>query len=465
MAVKERRPLQSPDVTADARVRYPQMTAASGLRSMLATPLLIGDRVIGALTVLREDVHHFTREEQALATAFADQAAIALENARLFSSVRNYSERLEGMVAERTSELDLQKRFVEVVLETLPLGLYVLDRDFRVVSANPEGARALGGDDIGQRSFLELVPEANVVAVGNLLTEVLASRRVKQVEQEVVRGDDTRTFRLTGAPLAPPGERRRHAILLIEDITLGKRLERQMLLTERLSTAGRLVAGVAHELNNPLATIAGCAEALRERGREPSLAGLDAFKDFPSYLSLIEEEAYRCKDFTASLLQFVREPGSRRALTDLNQLVEKTLELLRHQPRFAESRMLTELDPALPEVLANEGKLRQVLLGLSANALEAMEGRGTLTVRTGSRGVAEVEVVLVDCGPGIPEHVLPRIFDPFFTTKPVGQGTGLGLAIAQGIVTDHGGRIEVSTKPGEGTTFRVLLPVSGETLP
>jgi signal transduction histidine kinase len=225
------------------------------------------------------------------------------------------------------------------------------------------------------------------------------------------------------------------------------------------------VAGVAHELNNPLATIAGCAEALRERGREPELAALDAFKDFPSYLSLIEEEAYRCKEFTASLLQFVREPGSRRAPTDLNQLVEKTLDLLRHQPRFAESRTLTELDPALPEVLANEGQLRQVLLGLSANGLEAMEGRGTLIVRTCPRGAGEVEVVLVDCGPGIPEHVLPRIFDPFFTTKPVGQGTGLGLAIAQGIVTDHGGRIEVTSRPGEGSTFRIVLPVSGETAP
>ena len=122
--------------------------------------------------------------------------------------------------------------------------------------------------------------------------------------------------------------------------------------------------------------------------------------------------------------------------------------------------MTAELHPALPAVVANEGQLRQVFLGLAANALEAMEGRGTLTVRTRRRPHDEVEVEFTDEGPGIPEHVLPRVFDPFFTTKPPGQGTGLGLAIAQGIVADHGGRIEVASRAGAGASFRVILPVA-----
>jgi signal transduction histidine kinase len=241
-----------------------------------------------------------------------------------------------------------------------------------------------------------------------------------------------------------------------------------MLLTERLTTAGRLAAGVAHELNNPLATIAGCAEALKERAQDPRLGEAEAFKDFPSYLSLIEEEAYRCKEITGSLLQFVREPGSRRAPTDVNALVEKALELLSHQSRFAQSRLVADLDPTLPSMIANEGQLRQVFLGLSANALEAMDGHGTLTVRTGQPHPGEVQIAFEDQGPGIAEDILPRVFDPFFTTKPPGQGTGLGLAIAQGIVADHAGRIEVSSHPGAGTTFRVILPLaasSGDTGP
>jgi signal transduction histidine kinase len=201
---------------------------------------------------------------------------------------------------------------------------------------------------------------------------------------------------------------------------------------------------------------------LKDRNLPP---GLDAFKDFPAYLELIEEEAYRCKEITGSLLQFVRDPGSRRVSAEVNVLIEKALELLSHQPRFAESRLVTDLDHALPLVLANEGQLRQVFLGLAGNALEAMDGRGTLTVTTRRRGGREVEITFADEGPGIPTDVLPRVFDLFFTTKPPGQGTGLGLAIAQGIVVDHGGRIEVSSRPGAGATFRVILTVGPDPAP
>jgi two-component system NtrC family sensor kinase len=457
-AVQERRPIQSADLHNDPRVRYRQLSAGGGFRSMLAAPLVLGDEAIGALTVLRRDVHQFSLEEEALVSAFADQAAMALEHARLYSSVRTYSEQLEAMVAARTRELDEQKRFVEVVLETLPLGLFVLDRDLAVVSANREGIGLLPFPPAGHPAFLELIPADAAGNIREFLEAVMAARAVRQMEQEIPSGPETRTVRLTAAALRESGGDARHALVLVEDITLQKRLERQMLLTERLTTAGRLAAGVAHELNNPLATIAGCAEALKERAQEPDLSALEAFKDFPGYLSLIEEEAYRCKEITGSLLQFVREPGSRRAPIDVNGLVEKALELLSHQSRFADSQFVTELDPELPMVIGNEGQLRQVFLGLSSNALEAMDGRGTLTVRTRRRNLAEVELVFEDQGPGIPEDILPRVFDPFFTTKPPGQGTGLGLAIAQGIVADHAGRIEVTSRAGVGATFRVIFP-------
>jgi two-component system, NtrC family, sensor kinase len=459
LAVKERRPVQSADLYRDPRhvVRYRQLPAGSGLRSMLAAPLLVGDDVIGALTVLRSDVHHFTPEEESLVAAFADQAAMALEHARLYSSVRTYSEQLEAMVATRTRELDEQKRFVEVVLETLPLGLFVLDGALRVISANREGTALLPYAAGAGVRFPDLVPAARAREVRAFVEAALTAGDIRQLEEDMPSGAEPRTFRLTAAPLAAPGGDRAHALVLVEDITLRKRLERQMVLTERLTTAGRMAAGVAHELNNPLATIAGCAEALKERARDPELSGRPGFKDFPSYLALIEEEAYRCKEITGSLLHFVRDPGSRRAPTDLNALVDKVLELLSHQPRFGQSQLVTDLDPTLPQLVANEGHLRQVFLGLSANALEAMEGRGTLTVRTRRRS-GEVEVIFEDQGPGIPEDVLPRIFDPFFTTKPPSQGTGLGLAIAQGIVTDHGGHIEVVPRTGSGAVFRVVFP-------
>ncbi|MBI2158121.1 MAG: GAF domain-containing protein [Candidatus Rokubacteria bacterium] len=450
LAVSERRPVQSRDLHDDPRVRYPQLPRAAGFRSMLAVPLRVGDRAIGAISVFRRDVHEFSAAEEELLLALADQAAIALEHARLYTAQ-------EGMVAERTRELDSQKRFVEVVLETLPLGVFVLDAGLGVVRANREGARVLACDAGARCSFPGLLPADTAEPVRAFLREAFATRRVGSTEEEIVVAGEAKMFRFTVAPFESAADTVTHAVLLVEDITRAKRLERQMLLTERLTVAGRLAAGVAHELNNPLATIAGCAEALRERLREAADAGRAALADFPNYLGLIEEEAYRCKEITGSLLQFVREPGSRRAPTDLNGLVQKAVELLAHQSRFAESRFVTELDAALPPATVNEGQLRQVFLGLASNGLEAMDGRGTLTLRSRVRR-GEIEVEFEDAGPGIPDENLPRVFDPFFTTKPPGQGTGLGLAIAQGIVADHGGRIEVTSRPGKGSVFRVVLP-------
>jgi GAF domain-containing protein/signal transduction histidine kinase len=460
-AVEQRRTLQTSNLQNNPRTpsRYRELPAGGGFRSMMAAPLLVGDQAIGALTALRRDVHHFSPEEESLVAAFADQAAMALEHARLYSSVRTYSEQLEAMVAARTRELDEQKRFVEVVLETLPLGLFVLDEELSLVSVNREGTALLPWSASSRPSFPDLMPAVKGDEVRDFLQSVMVARAIRQGEHEFSVGAEARTIRLTAVPVGGPGGDATYVLVLVEDITLRKRLERQMLLTERLTTAGFLASGVAHELNNPLATIAGCAEALRERARDPDLREQAGFKDFPSYLSLIEEEAFRCKEITGSLLQFVREPGSRRAPIDVNGLIERALDLLSHQSRFSASRFTIELDPRLPLVVANEGQLRQVFLGLSANALEAMDGRGTLTVRTIRRNAAEIEVVFEDQGPGIPEDILPRVFDPFFTTKPPGQGTGLGLAIAQGIIADHAGRIEAFSSVGAGATFRVIIPV------
>jgi signal transduction histidine kinase len=450
LAVQQRRPMQSPDIWADTRAMYQHLVRGSGFRSMLVAPLLRGDHAIGAISVLRHDVHEFSAHEEELLVALASQAAIALEHARLYTE-------LEGMVADRTRELDAQKRFVEVVLETMPIGVLVLDDLLNVVRINRAGARALACASDAHGPLAQFLPRDKGEVVLGFLGAAFNSRRGGSIEEEMVIAGDAKIFRFTVAPVAPSSDRGAYAVTLVEDITRAKGLERQMLLTERLTTAGRLAAGVAHELNNPLATIAGCAVSLQGQLGAVERAMTES-TDFRHYLGLIEEEAYRCKEITGSLLQFVRDPGSHREPTDLNSVVVKAVELLARQKRFTGSHVVTDLDVALPPVAVNEGQLRQVCLGLASNALEAMEGRGTLTVRS-RVGHGSVEIELEDEGPGIPEENLARIFHPFFTTKPPGQGTGLGLAIAQGIVTDHGGRIEVTSVVGRGSIFRVVLPL------
>jgi two-component system, NtrC family, sensor kinase len=443
-------PIRVDDIRFDPRSARRDVDEQEGIRSMLCVPLKVGGILIGVISAFSTRAAVFTAHHQELLEAFADQAAIALDHARLYAQ-------LEARVTERTQELDEQKRFVEVVLETLPLGVFVLDAASRVIRVNREGARVLGCEGAGGSRFSELLAEDRTEAVSRFLAEVFASRGVRTLEITVTIAAELKTLRLTAAPVESAGEPVEHVVLLVEDITRAKRLEQQMLLTERLTTAGRLAAGVAHELNNPLATIAGCAEALLARAREDALGEMPGIDDFRRYLALIEEEAYRCKEITGSLLQFVREPGGRRTPTDLNALVVKTLELLSRQSRFAGRRLRTDLDPAHPAVTVNEGQMRQVFLGIAANALEAMGADGTLTIRS-RQARDEIEIEFEDEGPGIADETLGRIFDPFFTTKPPGQGTGLGLAIAQGIVTDHGGRIQVTSWPGKGSTFRVVLP-------
>jgi len=216
---------------------------------------------------------------------------------------------------------------------------------------------------------------------------------------------------------------------------------------------GQLAGGVAHEINNPLAGILTFAQLMkRDVGR--------ARNDVES-LQLIEESALRCKRIVESLLQFSRrsQEGDRRPF-ELNRCVDDSAFLFSAQLKKSPHASLeVRTDPDLPPVIGDTGQMGQVLLNLLQNGLYALEGKqGTLSVSTGRRDT-HVFFSVRDTGSGIEPSVLPRIFEPSFTTKPPGQGTGLGLAIAYRIVQDHGGRFEVQSAPGEGSTFTVLLPI------
>jgi PAS domain S-box-containing protein len=232
----------------------------------------------------------------------------------------------------------------------------------------------------------------------------------------------------------------------------------QLVSSEKMASLGKLAAGIAHEINNPLGGILIYSSLMMEE--------IPAEDPKRGDLSRIVQETGRCKEIVKSLLEFARQTEPKMEPTDINRAITDGLFFLENQALFHNIRIIKKLDPILPFVKGNASQLKQVFMNIIVNAAEAIHGSGTLTITTSpAPDRKSVLVEFTDTGEGIPEENLTRIFDPFFTTKDVGKGTGLGLATSYGIVEEHGGKIRVKSKVGEGTTFTIELPTFPETQP
>lgn len=247
-----------------------------------------------------------------------------------------------------------------------------------------------------------------------------------------------------------------------------ERVYERLLETEKLAATGRLAAGVAHELNNPLASIAGYAEDLLELARAPELAALKEFGDFPESLHVIEEQAYRCKKIIRQLLTYARPSAYKLEPLEIGALAADVLPLVEHKVKGRDIPIVLDVEPDTPRVLGDRTSLQQVLVNLLENALDAIKvDKGQVTVRAGPSPAepGTVEVAVTDTGAGIPAAIRAKVFEPFFSTKPAGHGTGLGLSICHGIVSRLHGRIALESEEGRGTTVRVRLPAAPAEVP
>jgi two-component system NtrC family sensor kinase len=231
---------------------------------------------------------------------------------------------------------------------------------------------------------------------------------------------------------------------------------------EKLASVGLLAAGIAHELNNPLTGVLTFSHLVREKMPEGSPEAED--------MDLVIRETRRCASIIRRLLDFAREKAPEKKYVDLNQVIEDTVSIVDVQARVRDIEIRLDLDRELPKVWADGDLVKQVVMNMLVNSQQAIDGGGSITVQSrrckelrraepGGAAVPMVELAITDTGCGIPEKDLRRIFDPFFTSKEVGKGTGLGLSVSHGIVAAHGGSIEVQSKVGEGSTFRVYLPI------
>jgi len=392
----------------------------------------------------------------------------------------------QGLLAlKRQVELHLRMRLQvrqaqarnRQLLESSGDAVFLLDEAGRVLEANPVAGRLLGltSPQLIGASFELLAPEGEREALARALQELLQRGSVRLENQGLKSTRGERVSLDLSASLQEVGTSRR-LLVVGHDLTEKRRLEQQSIQNDRLASVGALAAGIAHEINNPIAYVLSNVSYL-ERWRDELERTLAAMPGFPTQVAdmlveakeVISESLDGCKrirDIVRDMRFFAHAPDESLAPVDINASLDFVLRMAQTELKRT-ARLEKDYDLELPPVLSSESRLSQVFLNLVINALQAMPSGGpqrhTLRVRTVREG-ERVRVDVSDTGHGIPAEVLPRIFDPFFTTKPAGSGTGLGLSISHSLIQKMGGEMRVSSEPGSGTTFTLLLPL-GERVP
>jgi two-component system, NtrC family, sensor kinase len=383
-------------------------------------------------------------EDVELLESMASYVGIAIQNARLYASLE-----------QKISEYERLKEFNENIVESINVGVFAVDLEERIDSWNAqmEVMYAMSRQEAVGQNLREILPTEFVSEFLRLKNEPGVHNLYRFRLQ--TRSGENRCANVAIAPLVSRNFDVVGRIIIVDDITERMELEAQLTQADKLSSIGLLAAGVAHEVNTPLAVISSYTQMLAKQVRgDQRVAPL---------LDKITQQTFRASEIVNGLLNFSRTGAAEFAALDLNQIIVETLKLLEHQFRASQVQLETSLEDDLPPILGNSGKLQQVFLNLFLNAKDAMAAGGTLRVATQANGHVAVDVS--DTGSGIALEHVQRIYDPFFTTKTTvseGQrrGTGLGLAVTYGIIQEHAGKIQVESQVGSGTTFHLEFPTA-----
>jgi two-component system NtrC family sensor kinase len=395
--------------------------------SWVGTPLA-ANQPLGAVWLGSARPGRFGPDTLALVRAIAAPAAVALQSARLVTA------------------LSQGKREWEQTVDAISQGICVVDAAGVIRRANRTFCAMVDVPltGVAGRPWISLVPPAWADAIQAALRDAPGA-----ADHDLPAGD--RTFRVSALPLEGAGTA--HAVLIFEDQTVTRRLQAQLIQSEKMSAIGQLIAGVAHDLNNPLASVVGFADYLVETsGAAPP--------EMIEPLRAIQQEAERAANIVRNLLGFARKQERRRQVVAVRELVDGTLLLLRNHLVASKIDTEMDIDDRVPDVCVDLNQIRQVFVNLITNAAQAIElsGTGSRIVIRARPWLDGVAVTVEDDGPGVPPDITDRIFEPFFTTKGAGEGTGLGLSICHGIVKEHGGRLTLVPTNRRGAVFQVELP-------
>jgi PAS domain S-box-containing protein len=349
-------------------------------------------------------------------------------------------------LTEQVAVISRSKEEWQETFDSITDLLAVIDRDGRIIRAN--------------RAFREYFALSEREATGKKCDELPLGISLpfewpqRSTTREVSDDRTGKAFQISLFPSYTRDGDFLRSVLIIKDITEKKESEMHLIMNERLAALGQLASGIAHEVNNPLATVRVCTEGLLKRVERGRLE----FPLLEKYLRVIKAEVNRCKQITNGMLSFVRKRRNGKETINLPEILDQTLEMLRLQGGLAGIQVLRNYKKEKLTFRGYEGELQQVFLSVLLNALEAMGGRGNLTIETGAEG-GVVFTRITDTGPGIPSDHIGRVFDPFFTTKREKGGTGLGLSIAKKIIEQNEGTIQVTSEEEKGTTFTIVLPI------
>lgn len=415
--------------------------ASAGVDRLYCVPLLAKARPIGVLVVCGGAEEEFSNEQINLLAVVSSQAALAIDNAKLYTETEN-----------RLREISCIKRFTDTVLANVSTGIIVVDRECKVRLVN-EAARRLCSDlgfvGDGDRCCQPEMLVEHEALIGPIL-HTLATGESSSNYPCVIQGPG-REMALEVQVTPLPGENGiEGTIVLLRDMTERLRLEEKVRQTERLAAVGELAAGAAHEIRNPLTSIRGFIQLL-----EPQLKSAQTDS---TCVQIILEEISRIDEIIKDLLLMAKPATPRIETCRMEQVVEDSIVLVQNEATARGVSIERDFPPDLVAIRADPRQLRQVFLNLFTNALDAMPAGGVITVCIRVEdGFIRADVK--DTGIGIPAEDLKRLFDPFYTTKET--GVGLGLSVCHGIIRSHGGRIEVQSSPGQGAVFSVYLPVTG----
>ena len=408
-------------------------------------PLRVHGRIIGFWALgKRINGEFLSTEDLDLIGTLSGYAAIAMDNALLYRS-------LEG----KASELAQLKAYNEDVVESITVGVAVIDPDGEITVWNNamETIFSIESGDVLGKNVSDVFPEDLVGALrrgieGPKWVAEDTSRFYKTYVE--MKQDRSRLVNITLSPFLLQEDILTGILLVFDDVTEKVQLENQLLQAEKLSSIGLLAAGIAHEINTPLTGVCSYTQMLVK----------DTPSDDPRHevLKKIETQGFRASTIVDNLLNFARVSDTDFSEVNVNGLMLETLSLMDHQLRKSKVEVKVDLDASLQPTLANGGKLQQVFMNLVLNARDAMPEGGQLIIHTCQED-SYLVIKVQDSGTGISQENVNRIYDPFFTTKKAGEGSGLGLSVSYGIIQEHSGRINVETAAGQGTTFRLHLPV------